>query len=181
MMTTRIEPVVSDRASPEQREALASLKKAFGKVPALYATFAHSPGVLTALLQLQGAIGKGSLKARERHLIDLHVSQLNGCGYCLSAHATLARMDGIEDVEALRAGEVTAPRERALVDLARRLVRTGGPQAGAEIAAAREAGLTDAEIVEAVTAVGVRSLFNALAIAAGTPIDWPKVPRIPEP
>jgi AhpD family alkylhydroperoxidase len=49
------------------------------------------------------------LETRERHLIDLHVSQLNGCGYCLSAHAALARMDGIEDVEALRAGDVGRP------------------------------------------------------------------------
>jgi len=178
---TRIEPVQPDHASPEQREALAAIKKAFGKVPALYATFGHSPGVLGALFQLQGALGKGALKSRERHLIDLHVSQLNGCGYCLSAHTAVAKMDGVQDVEALRADEMSAPRERALVGLVRRVVLNGGALAGAEIDAARAAGLTDQEIVEAVTAAGLRSLFNALAIAAGTPIDWPTVPRIPEP
>jgi len=77
-------------------------------------------------------------------------------------------MDSVEDVEALRAGEVILPRERALVGLARRVVLNGGVLAGAEIAAARDAGLTDQEIVEAVTAAGLGSLFNAMAIAAGT-------------
>jgi len=137
--------------------------------------------VLGALFQLQGALGKGALKPRERHLIDLHVSQLSGCGYCLSAHTAVAKMDGVEDVEALRAGDVIVPRERALVGLARRVVLNGGALAGAEVAAAREAGLTDQEIVEAVTAAGLRSVFNAMAIAAGTPIDWPRAARITEP
>ena len=178
---TRIEPVNPDRASPEQREALASVKKAFGKVPALYATFGHSPAVLEALLQLQGGLGGGALSRREQHLIDLHVSQLNGCGYCLSAHTAVAKSERVDDVEALRAGEVTAPRERAIVGIVRRVALNGGALAGAEIAAAREAGLGEREIVEVVTAAGVRSLFNAMAIASGTPIDWPKVARIPEP
>lgn len=177
---TRIEPVNPDRASPEQREALSTVKKAFGKVPALYAIFGHSPAVLEALLQLQGALGAGALKRREQHLIDLHASQLNGCGYCLSAHTAIAKSDRVDDLEALRHGEVTAPRERALVGIVRRVVLNGGALAGAEIAAAREAGLSDQEIVEAITAAGLRSLVNAMAIASGAPIDWPKAARIPE-
>lgn len=177
---TRIEPVNPDRASAEQREALSAVKKAFGKVPALYATFGHSPAVVQALLRLQEALGAGALKRREQHLIDLHASQLNGCGYCLSAHTAVASSEHIDDVEALRHGEVTAPRERALVGIVRRVLLNGGALAGAEIAAAREAGLSDREIVEAIAAAGVRSLFNAVAIASGTPIDWPKAARIPE-
>ncbi|WP_257459551.1 hypothetical protein [Archangium lipolyticum] len=43
--------------------------------------------------------------------------------------------------------------------LARRVVRTGGHGAGGELARAREAGLTDAEVV--------------------AELDWPKAPALP--
>lgn len=182
-MTVRIPPLKYESASAAQREALDQVKRALGKVPSLYATFGQAPKVLSALVQLQGALGKGTLSARDRHLIDLHVSQLNGCPYCVSAHTAFAKADGLTDADALRFrdGIGQTPRDAAILALARRVTRTGGAGAGAELAQAREAGLSDPEVVEVLAATGVRSLINAVAIVSATEVDWPAVPRTPEP
>jgi uncharacterized peroxidase-related enzyme len=181
-MTVRIPPVNYESASAAQRAALDEVKRALGKVPNLYATIGQAPRVLSAVVGMQAALGKGGLGPRDRHLIDLHVSQLNGCAYCVSAHTVFAKADGLSEEAALRfrdgAGET--PRDAAILALARRVTRTGGAGAGAELAQAREAGLSDPEIVEVVAAAGIRSLINAIAIVARTEVDWPKAPRIPE-
>lgn len=181
-MAVRIPKVEIENATPEQRDALGKVKAALGKVPGLYATFAQAPAVLTALVQFQGALAKGGLTARDRDLVDLHVSQLNGCGYCISAHTAIGKMNKLTDEQilAIRDGRGETARDQAVLALARRVTRTGGAGAGADIAQAREAGLSDAEIVEVVSAAALRSLVNAVAIVSGAEIDWPRAPRTPE-
>jgi len=181
-MGARIPPVKLEEATDEQREALERVKSALGKVPALYATFGQAPNVLGALLAFQGALAKGGLTARDRDLIDLHVSQLNGCGYCVSAHTALAKANRIsgEEILRIREGQGETRRDAAILALARRVTTGRGLGAGAEIAQAREAGLSDPLIVEVISAAALRSLVNAVALASGTEIDWPLAPRIPQ-
>jgi uncharacterized peroxidase-related enzyme len=181
-MSVRIPRVDFEQASPEQREALSKVKSAVGKVPGLYATFAQAPNVLTALLQFQGALRVGELTVRDRDLIDLHVSQLNGCGYCVAAHTAIGKANKLSDEQLLRFrdGQGETDRDAAVLALSRRVVHGHGLGAGAEIAQARAAGLSDAAIVEVVAAAALRSLVNAVALVSGAEIDWPKAPRTPE-
>ena len=180
-MSVRIPPLKPESASKEQREALEKVKAAVGNVPALFGTFGHAPNVLSAVMQFQAALAQGGLTRRDRELIDLHVSQLNGCGYCVSAHTVLGRMSGLTDEEMLRArdGHGETPRDAAVLALSRRVVRTGGLQAAAEVAQAREAGLSDAQIVEIVAATALRSLVTAVALVSGVELDFPRAPRTP--
>ena len=138
--------------------------------------------MLEALLRFQGALQNGGLTARDRDLIDLHVSQLNGCAYCVSAHTAFAKANKLSETDILRIrdGQGETPRDAAILGLARRVAKSGGLGAVAEIAQAREAGLSDPQIVEVIAATGFRSLINAVALAAGTEIDWTRAPRIPE-
>jgi uncharacterized peroxidase-related enzyme len=181
-MDARIPPTTLQTAPDEARPMLHSLAKALGALPNLYATMGHSPAALRAYLAMDEALAKGVLSPREVELVNLHVSELNGCGYCLSAHTMLARRAGVSADEAVaaRAGQARAPREAAILGLVRRLVRTGGSGAGAELAAAREAGLGDAEIVEVVAHIASKAFSNALAILARTEIDFPRAPHLPE-
>jgi AhpD family alkylhydroperoxidase len=114
-------------------------------------------------------------------VLALHVSELNGCSYCLSAHTLLAARAGAsgEEAAAAREGQSRSRRERAILALGRRILRTGGARAGRELAEAREAGLTDGEILEVVAHVAARALTNATALLAETEIDFPKAPRLP--
>ncbi len=61
-----------------------NLEKAVGFVPNLFATYAYSENALQNYLSLSGA--KTSLKAKEKEVINLAVSQVNECLYCLAAH-----------------------------------------------------------------------------------------------
>jgi uncharacterized peroxidase-related enzyme len=181
-MAPRIAPVTAADAPEATRPILESLKKALGMVPNLYATIGHSPAALQGVLALGDALGKGTLSRREVELLNLHVSELNGCAYCVSAHTMLAGKAAVSAAEAAaaRAGHSSNVRENALLALARRVVRTGGGGAGAEVAAAREAGLSDGGIVEVLAHVANRALANSIAILARVEIDFPKAPRLPE-
>lgn len=182
VMPARIAPVTIATAPEGSRPVLEGLKKAIGMVPNIYATVAHSPAALKGYLAFSEALASGKLSKREAELLALHVSELNGCSYCLSAHTALASRAGAsaEDAAAAREGQSASPRERAIFSLARRLIRTGGARAGRELAEARAAGLSDEEIIEVVGHVAARVFTNATAILAETEIDFPRAPRLPE-
>ena len=59
------------------------------------------------------------------------------------------------------------------------MVRTGGSGAGTELVRAKEAGLTDGEIVEVLAHGALKAFTNAVAILAQTDIDFPKQPLLP--
>ena len=181
-MTARIDPMTLETAPEQSKPALIHLQGMFGRIPALFATIAHSPGALTSLLTWDHALVHGALSPREVEQLNLHVSELNGCGYCLAAHQGLARHAGMsaEDVDRARAGVGEGPRADALLALARRVVRTGGARAGTEVARAREAGVSDAAIIDALAVIALKTFTNAVALVAQTLVDLPKVARSPQ-
>jgi uncharacterized peroxidase-related enzyme len=171
------------RILPTTHPILDQVKQELGMVPALFATIARSPGSLGGFLGWDAALAGGSLSAREIEQLNLHVSELNGCGYCLSAHGALGARVGLTAAEVAdaRRGVAASPRERALLALARRVLRTGGAGAGGELARAREAGVSDAEIVDVIAAVALKTFTNAVAIVAQTEIDFPRAADLPAP
>ena len=84
-----------------------NLEKMVGFVPNLFATYAHSKNALGNYLSLSNA--KTSLKAKEKEVVNLAVSQVNNCIYCLSAHTAIAKMNGFTDdqILELRAGKAS--------------------------------------------------------------------------
>ncbi len=182
-MPARIAPVTAADAPAGSQPLLAEVKKHLGHVPNLFATFGHSPAALSGYLSFANALSKGALTAREVELLNLHVSELNGCGYCLSAHHAVSKGLHMSDREVAdaRLGIGQSARDQALLALARRLVRTGGAFAGGELAQAREAGLDDAALIEVVAHVASKTFSNGVALLAQTEIDIPKAPRLPQP
>ncbi len=49
---------------------------------------------LTALLQLEEYLGDTLLTKKEKHLIKIRASQINGCAFCINMHVTQARKEG---------------------------------------------------------------------------------------
>ena len=179
---SRIAPVTIDTAPESARAALSGLKQAFGRVPNLFATFGQSGPALSGLLAHQDTLTRqGALTVQEIELINLRTSELNGCGYCVSAHTVISGMNDLspEVIDHARRGIGRNPREQAILDLVGRVVRTGGGGAGTELAAARDAGVTDAQVVEILSHTALKQLTNALAIVAQTDIDVPKPARLP--
>src|SRR6056297_2741433 len=149
-----------------------------GSVPNLFRITATSPAALEGYLGLSGALAKGSLTPQTRERIALAIGQINGCEYCLSAHAylgkNLAKLDEAE-IAANRAGGSSDPKANAALRFATRLVRERGQVTEADVSAVRMAGYSDAELVEIVAHVALNTLTNYLNEAFDTPIDFPVV------
>lgn len=176
-MTTKIAPLTLASAPETARPLLEKLLAGIGKVPNLYATVAASPHTLRGLLEWDAALAGSSLSRRELELLNIHVSELNGCAYCVSAHGALGKMVGLAPAEiaAARSGFGANTRENALLALARRVVRTGGHGAAAELTRARAAGVTDAEVFDVLAVVALKAFTNAAALVSEAELDFPRL------
>ena len=166
-------------ASPEaSRASLTAVGKHLGVVPNLFRLVGTSPAALKGYLGLSGALSAATLDSRTQERIALAVAELNGCGYCLSAHTYLGRnVAKLDDAEitANRNGASNDPKADAAVRFAAAVVRSRGHTTDAELATVRAAGYTDPEIVEIVLAVALNTFTNYVNEVAGTEIDFPAV------
>jgi uncharacterized peroxidase-related enzyme len=182
-MNARISAVTLETADADTRPILENVRGAVGKVPNLYGVVAHSAPALRGLLGFEGDLDRhGKLSHREVELIALRMAQLNGCGYCLSAHYVFAAKAGLaaEEIDAARAGFAPSPRERAILDFVTKLVRTGGSGAGGELAQLQAAGVDQAQTMEIMARVALLGFANAVGALAQPAIDWPLAPRLPQ-
>lgn len=172
-----INPVDLAAVAGETARALQGVKAKLGAIPNMFATLAHSPAALQFYLKGSEGLGAGGFSAKQRELIALVVAEANGCAYCLSAHAAVGGMVGLEpaEIEAARSTRASNPRDHALVSLARSIVTTRGHPSAPELAAAREKGLSDEDILETIAVVAVNIFTNYLNHIAGTEIDFPRL------
>ncbi|AXQ48504.1 carboxymuconolactone decarboxylase family protein [Pseudomonas vlassakiae] len=171
---TRITALSLDQAPAGSRTALEGIQKGLGFIPNAFRTLAHSPAALNGYLGLAQALGKGSLSAAEREVVALATSQINGCDYCLAAHGFFATKAGLSDEAISQAREGTL---NAVATLAHQITGSRGQVSDAQLAAAREAGLTDSKIVEVIAQVTLLTLTNYLNNVATTDIDFPPSAR----
>ena len=173
-----ISPINLDQPGPAT-EIVNSVKAKLGAVPNIFATMAHSPAVLEGFLAFNGALSTGLLTAGVREQIALAVAGENECDYCASAHSFVAKASGIDAVEAALnlAGSATDPRVAAIIRFARDVVRSRGllEEPASSLNELRNAGLTDAEIVETLAHVGLNLFTNYFNHVADTEIDFPFV------
>ena len=176
---SRINTFASIETAPAGSQTLlAGAKKSLGMVPNLFSVIANSPAALEGFMGLSGALSHGALDAKTRERIALAVAEINGCGYCLSAHTylgkNLAKLDDAE-ITANRNGASNDPKADAAVRFAATVVRSRGHVSDADVAAVRAAGFSDAQIVEIVAHVALNTLTNYVNEVAQTVIDFPVV------
>ena len=103
-----------EEVSEKNKAIFDNLEQKIGFVPNLYATYAHSETALENYLNFQS--GKISLKTKEKEVINLAVSEVNQCIYCLSVHTAIAKMNGFTDEEILeRCRALYSPRAMVAV------------------------------------------------------------------
>ena len=157
---------------------LQAVEKQLGVVPNLFRLLGTSPAALEGFLALSGALAKGQLDAATRGRIALAVAESNGCDYCLSAHTYLGKnLVKLSDAEmaANRDGGSTDPKAAAAVRFAAAIVKTRGHVSDGDLKAVRNAGYSDAQIVEIVLHVALNTLTNYANVVAKTDIDFPVV------
>ena len=164
-----------DDVPEASRPVLDAVHKQLGVVPNMFRLIAQSPNALQGFAANNSALGK-TLDVRTRERIAIAVAQVNGCDYCLSAHAylglNLAKITP-EEVALNRKGQSGEAKANAAVSFAAKVVRERGHVSSADVQAVRDAGFTDGQIVE-ILAVTAENIFtNLLNVVAETDIDFP--------
>ena len=168
-----------DDVTPDNQAIFDNLKKALGFVPNLYATFAYSPTALGTYLALQNA--KSSLKPKEREVINLVVSQVNDCEYCLAAHTALGKMLGFSDAQILeiRRGRASFdPKLDGLARFVREVTEKRGHVSAAATDAFLAAGWSQANLVDVIMVIGDKSISNYLHGTTKIPVDFPAAEKL---
>jgi len=168
-----------EQVSPDNQAIFDKLNGMVGFVPNLYAIFAHSDTALGDYLSLQNR--KSSIRAKEREVINLVVSQVNSCSYCLSAHTQFAKMNGFTDEQILdirRANIDFDLKLDALAKLVKNTTENRGHASGAVIEAFYAAGYTEANLIDVVIIIGDKIITNYLHALTDIPVDWPLAPEL---
>lgn len=182
-MNPRLNLIDPAHAQGLQKELLGAVRTKLGVVPNLMRVLANSPAALQAYLGFSEALSGAALGARQREQVALAVAEVNGCGYCLSAHTLIGSKLGLGERELLDARRGTAGdgKTAALLRLAQRIVLERGLVKDADLRAAREAGASDVELTETVALVAFNIFTNYLNHLAATPNDFPEVrPGVPD-
>jgi len=178
-MTTINVPTRED-VSPANQAIFDKLKSSLGMVPNLYATLAHSEHALGNYLAFQNA--KSSIVGKAREVVNLVVSQVNACEYCLAAHTVIGKMNGLTDEQILEVRAGTASFDAkldALARLTRNIVLNRGHADPALVDAFIAAGWGKANLVDAIVLIGDKTVTNYLHGTTQVPVDFPAAPALP--
>jgi len=148
-------------------------------MPNLYATYAHSETALADYLTLQNR--KSTLKAKEREVINLVVSQINECSYCLAAHTALGKMNGFTDNQILeiREGNVTFDEKlNALAQFVKSAVVNRSKPADEATESLISAGYSNANLVDIIMVIGDKMTSNFIHGTTKIPVDFPAAPKL---
>lgn len=162
-----------DQVSEGSQAIFDTLQKGLGFVPNLYATIGYSAHGLEKYLAFQGA--KTSLSNKEKEAVNLVVSEVNGCRYCLSAHTVLGKMNGFTEDETLklRAGEATDAKLAALVAFAKDATENKGHVSPGVLEAFFAAGYDKGHMVDVLLQISDKTAMNYLHNLTEVPIDFP--------
>lgn len=173
-----VTPVDLAAATPAQRDALKETPSNT-KISDYVLVLAHDPQSLGERTPLFNGImyGRGGLSRAERELGATVASVVNRCIYCASVHAaryiTLAKQPGV--IKQVFAGEASgvSAREQAIIRFSARLSACPPAATEADTRALREAGMTDAEIMDLVLSVALFGWANRLMHTLGEPVRPP--------
>jgi uncharacterized peroxidase-related enzyme len=168
-----------EQVSPANQVLFDNLKKNIGAVPNLYAAYAYSEHALGSYLALSGA--KTSLKPKEKEVVNLVVSQVNECQYCLAAHTALAKKQGFNDDQILqiRRGVVSFDSKLdALARLAKSITENKGHADEKSVENFYAAGYNEGSLIDVVMVVGDKTITNYIYALTEVPIDFPAAPAL---
>ena len=151
-----------------------SLQKGLGFVPNLYAYFGKNDTALGDYLTLQNR--KNTLTAKEREVINLVTSQVNGCRYCQSAHTVLGKMFGFTEEQVLeirKGGASFDAKLDALAKFVKAVVENKAKIADDVKENFFNAGYSEANMIDVIIIVGDKIISNYIHALTGLEIDFP--------
>ncbi len=167
----------SQDVPPASLPLLTQIQQAFGSTPNMFQAVANSPAALQSMWGAFGALAQGSLDARLGEQIAVAIANQNRCEYCLAAHTVLGQNAGASAAEmaAAQIGQATDARTAAALTFVLKVVGQRAQVTDADVAALREAGFGDEQIVEIMAHVALNLFTNYINVALDVPVDFPRV------
>ncbi len=163
-----------EEVSESNQAIFDNLKQNLGFVPNLYAYYAKNETALVDYLALQGR--KSTLSAKEREIVNLVVSQFNGCRYCQSAHTALGKMNGFTEEQILEVRGGRASFDEKLDSLAKFTLAAAANKGQVAEDVKNElfnAGYTESNMIDIVMVIGDKIISNYIHNLTGFEIDFP--------
>ena len=163
-----------EQVSTKNQAIFDQLEKGLGFVPNIYATFAHSENALSNFLNF--ANSKTSLTNKEKEAINLAVSEINKCQYCLSAHTAISKMNGFNEdqILELRSGKASFDAKYdALARFAKNITINRGATDQLVLDNFFNVGFTKENLVDAISIVGEITITNYFHRTTEVPVDFP--------
>ena len=166
--------VHDDLTAPER--SLPVLKGALaggGQLPNFVGVLAGSPATLRAYARMRSELRHGALPLKTQQRIALAVAEHQRSTYALSTLARTAREAGLglDEITLARRFESGEEREAAILRFVRGLLESEGTPPLHLHEAAREAGWSDEQVLEAVAHVGLNTFSNLITRAGDVPRD----------
>jgi AhpD family alkylhydroperoxidase len=132
------------------------------------------PKAYRALSALVHEVEQGPLEPALRCLIELRVSQLNRCGFCLAMHADGARDAGVpqeklDTIAGWRDDDQFTDRERLALELAEALTSASDLGVSDDLWTQAAAQFTEAELADLLYLNSMMNHFNRLNVASQIP------------
>ena len=170
-----------DDVTEQNQQIFDDLKSKVGFVPNIYATYAYSKNAPARYLTF--ANGKTSLNNREKEVVNLIVSQVNGCTYCQAAHTAIGQMNGFSEEQTIELRQGSASFDDkldALVKLAGAITENNGKVSNDLLANFFDAGYTKENLVDLIVNIGEKTTTNLLHNVTEVPVDFPAAPELTE-
>jgi uncharacterized peroxidase-related enzyme len=160
-----VETTPEEDADGEVAQIYDAMHEQFGYLPNLVRVFSLRPEVYWAWLQLNGAVKAHDLRRYE--LATLAAARRLHSSYCSLQHGKVLAQEflSFEEVPGLPDGLEEA--DRAVMELAEKVVDDATSVNQADIDRLRTLGLSDAEILDVVLAAAVRCFFSKTLDALG--------------
>lgn len=169
-----LEVLNKNDAPQSARELLEKAEKNYGFVPNILGVMANSPALLEAYMTVNGIFEKTDFSAAEKQTVLLAASTENDCGYCKSAHTAIAKMQDVDDavLEAIANGD-KLPDDKldALFNFTRIMVDKRGRPSNEELQAFFDAGYSEAQVLDVIVGIGMKTMSNYHNHIAETPVD----------
>jgi uncharacterized peroxidase-related enzyme len=164
-----VETIPEDDASDDVAEIYDTMREQFGYLPNLVRVFSLRPEAYKAWMQLNGAVKAHDLRRYE--LATLAAARRLRSSYCALQHGKVLAQQfmSFQDVPDLPEGLDDA--DRAVMELAEKVVDDATSVTQADVDKLRALGLTDAEIVDVVLAAAARCFFSKTLDALGVVPD----------
>lgn len=130
-----------------------------------------SPEAITALTQASAYLSRSGIDHGLRFMVEVRVSQINGCAYCVDMHTQQARKAGVgqqklDCIAAWReAGAIFTDRERAALAWADSVTRIADGGVPDEVFGRAREHFSERELVDLNMVVAVMNAWNRIAVS----------------